>query len=312
MFNRLKINLRLVLIVAGLFLVFANVQAGYLKVEPVIIDKKGNPREIFEETLILTNQANYKMNIYAAVYNLDARNGEREFSGPAQADLAKSLANWIEINRGVIQLLPGEKKSINFLIKVGPRAVPGIYHASIAFYEGSDRIEAEKRMFGPEVLINVEIAEKNDEFLRLKKFSADKIIFLGFPASFVYELENSGIKPVKFNGELMIFNRRGEEAGFMPIGEINAEKFSGQLAVSPHRKSGNSSGVLANLSEFNKDFGRYKAILSLKSENGQLVQDTAFFWVISRPILAGLILVIGAIAILAIYIFKRFYEENNS
>ncbi|MBI3046009.1 MAG: hypothetical protein HYY86_00480 [Candidatus Harrisonbacteria bacterium] len=312
MFNPLKINLRLVLIVAGLFLVFANIHAGYLKIEPAIIDEKGNPREIFEETIILTNDANYKTNIYATVHNLDTKEGEQEFYGPAQADLTKSLANWIEINRGVIQLLPGEKKSIDFLIKAGPRAVPGIYHASIAFYEGSDRIEAEKRMAGPEVLVNVEIAEKNDEFLRLKKFAADKTFSLGFPVSFTYELENSGVKPIKLKGELMIFNRRGEEAGLVPISEINAEKFSGQLAVSPHRESRNFggaksdlAGALANLSEFNKDFGRYKAILSLKSENGQVVQDTAFFWVISRPILAGLILIICAMTILTIYLFLK-------
>ncbi len=289
---------------------FANVQAGYLKVEPVIIDEKGSPREIFKETAILVNNANYKTNVYATVHNLDKKEGEREFYGPAQADLTKSLANWIEINRGVIQLLPGEKKSIDFLIKVGPRAVPGIYHAGIAFYEGSDRIEAEKRMAGPAVLINLEIAEKDDGILRLKKFAADKTFSFGFPVSFTYELENSGIKPVKLSGEIIIFNRRGEEVGFMPIDEINGAKFSSKLAVSSYRESGNSGGALANLSEFNKDFGRYKAILSLKSGNGQLVQDTAFFWVISRPILAGLILITGATAILAIYL--GIHLHNNS
>lgn len=307
MFDRLKINF---LIIGGLFFIFVNVQAGYLKVEPVIIDEKGSPREIFKETAILVNNANYKTNVYAAVHNLDKKEGEQEFYGPAQADLTKSLANWIEINRGVIQLLPGEKKSIDFLIKVGPRAVPGIYHASVAFYEGSDRIEAEKRMSGPEVLVNLEIAEKG-EFLRLKKFAPDKILSLEFPVSFNYELEHGGAEPVNLSGEIIIFNRRGEEVGFMPIDRINAAKFSGKLAVFLHRESGNSGSALANLSEFNKNSGRYKAILSLKSGNGPLVQDTAFFWVISRPILAGLILIICVMAILTIYLLRRFHEENG-
>ena len=303
-------------------MVFADVQAGYLKVEPVIIDERGNPREIFEETVILTNNANYKINIYASVHNLDKKEGEREFYGPAQSDLTKSLANWIEINRGVIQLLPGEKRNIDFLIKIGPRAIPGIYHANVAFYEGSDRIEAEKRMAGPAVLINLEIAEKNDGILRLKKFAADRTFSPGFPVSFTYELspcgrctagtENSETVLINLSGEIIIFNRRGEEVGSRPISGISFGEAGKILAVSPNNDSSENSGALANFLELNKNFGRYKAILYLRSGNLSPIQDIAFFWVIPWQILTVLIFTLFAIIVITAHLFRRFYEENNS
>ncbi len=308
--TRFKFSL---LVIVGLFSVFSRTQAGYLNIEPVIIDEKAKSGETLQETVTLLNRVNYKMNIYAVVNNLDARIGEQKFTGPAQADLSASLANWIELNRGVIQLLPGEKRGINFLIKVGSRAKAGIYHAGVAFYEGSDRIEAEKRRAGTSVIINLEITERSDDVVWLKKFSADKALFPGFPASFTYKLENGGDQPVGLSGEIRIFNRRNEEIGSVAIDEKEYAQPGKTLIASRDWQEMEGSRGLASLYEFGKYLGRYKAVLYLRPGNNQaLIQETIFFWVVPWPLLvivfSLLISIIGAM----VYLLRRFYEENKT
>src|SRR3989344_1309519 len=86
-----------IIIIVLFFASFLQLKAGSLIAKPVIIDKKGEPRITLKEVVVLESQANYKMNIYAVVNNIDILDGDREFKISSQVDLSKSLANWIEI-----------------------------------------------------------------------------------------------------------------------------------------------------------------------------------------------------------------------
>ncbi len=290
-------------IFSGFLLFFSDVQAYNVKTEPVIIDERGKPGDFFKEIITISNTANYKLNLYGSVYNLEKIKGEQEFDGPAQSDLSVSLANWIELHRGVFQLLPGESKQVEFSIKVNPRAQPGIYHAGVAFYEGSDRVGAENRKAGSAVLINLEVIEGLAKNLSLKKFAADKVFFTSFPISLTYQIENSNNKPVLLDGEISIFDRRGEAIGSVAINEANTS----YVWSGPERSSG-----LASVYEFGKGFGRYKAVLHARSLNGQFsAQDITFFWVIPYQFIILILAFAALITITAIYLFRHAYEYEE-
>ena len=224
----------------------------------IIIDEKSKTRDILKESIVLTNDTGRKLNVYTFVNNVAIREG-----------LDTSLANWIEIPRGVIEILPNEKKKIDFMIRVNLRAHPGIYHAVIIFAEGSTRDIAEKKLASaPSVMINLEVIEDIKERLQLKKFIPDKILFSGLQAAFSYELENIGNKPLEPSGEIRIYNKGGKE-----ITSFDANQDASFLEP-------DTTMALASLGSVS-GFGRYKAVLDLEYGTKQrgTIQDTVFFWI---------------------------------
>src|SRR6185503_8066622 len=72
---------------------------------PAVIDEKAKQRDILNESVTITNTSSQPVTIYPSVYDVNVVNGEEIFSYARDAsDLAASLANWMELSRGVIDL----------------------------------------------------------------------------------------------------------------------------------------------------------------------------------------------------------------
>lgn len=270
-------------------------------VSPAIVTLKGNPRDILKDTLTLTNNTKQKRNVYALVRDVDPERGTASTSeGTARA---KSLAQWIEISRGVIELDPGESKEIPFLVNVNLRAAPGVYHGRISFGTGRTRAIAEKRIDeGAESLITVEVLDTSRQRLSLGMFLSDKTFFSGDTASFSYLLENTGDTAVSPKGEIRIFNRRGEEVGTVPVNQEGE-------SLSPEESS-----QLASAWDAAGRFGKYKAFLDITYGDKQLgsVQDTVYFWVFPwRQILIAFMLVAALGAAAAYFIHMRLSGKHE-
>ncbi|MFA5174922.1 MAG: hypothetical protein WC430_00650 [Patescibacteria group bacterium] len=279
------------LILSLFFCAFA--EASTLSVSPVVLDEKVKARDILKESLTVTNTSDVKLNIFTFVNNISAEDGQQSFSDPTKADLSSSLANWIEIGRGAFELLPGEKKKIDFLVGVNMRALPGIYHAAISFSEGSTRDEAEKKLAAsPAMSINIEVLENAKERLELKKFISTKTFFTKWPISVSYILENIGDKALAHSGDVRIYNRNGEEVAIIkPTGE--------EEKISP--KENRQFSVVWN----GDKFGRYKALLDVEYGAGQRnISDTIFFWVLPLRVIAPCFLA-GLILLVVLPIFWR-------
>ena len=114
-----------------------------LTVTPVVVDEKAKARDILQEKITVTNTSKRKLQLYPSVNDVKSQDGEKPFaeaqSGPERSD---SLANWIEISRGLVELNPGESRELPFVIRVNLNALPNTYHADISFYEGSNRADA--------------------------------------------------------------------------------------------------------------------------------------------------------------------------
>jgi len=268
------------------------VEAASLSVNPVIIDEKVKVRDILKESITLANDTDRKLNVYTFINNVAVKEGET----------APSLANWIEISRGVIELLPGEKKRIDFEIRVNLRAKPGIYHAIISFAEGPTRDEAENKLTGaPSVAVNLEVIEDIKERLQLKKFIPDKIFFSGSAASFSYELENIGNQILAPSGEIRIYSRRGEEVAAIDANQDNA-------ALDP-----NTTKQFASIWQSAKGFGQYKALINLEyGAKNATIYDTVSFWIIPWQ---KILIIFGGLALIITLItcfLHRKYERRES
>jgi hypothetical protein len=262
-------------------------------VAPIVESLEAKPRDILKKELRLLNPTSRKLNIYAQVVPVDSQVGDEAFVTPTEADQSTSLANWIEITRGVIELSAGEEKTIPYLINTNMRAQPGVYHARIVFASGTTRAEAEQfAEIGPSLLISLTVKDDGIEKLELDTFSSAESIFTGGSAQFTYALENIGNRSVTPRGEIRIFNRKGEEVGVVPVnadgGEITPEKVQ----------------TLAAAWDANGRFGKYKAYLDIEYGDRQVaaVNDTVYFWVLPwKQSLLSLISIV-ALAVVGTYI----------
>jgi hypothetical protein len=256
-------------------------------VSPVVTNEKAKPRDIIKKELLITNNTEQRIDLYITVENIDPTEGAQEFTSPAGSDLSTSLANWVEITRGVIELSPGEVRKIPYLIHVNLTAKPGNYYARIQFQKGATRAVAEASADASALMLNVEVVDDANERLQLGNFMSEDGVVFGNSVSFSYLLENVGNRLIEPRGSIRIFNRRGEEVGSVPL---NAE---GE-GITPENKK-----QLAAVWGATGRFGKYKAFLDLEYGENQLasVQDTVYFWVFPwKEIMVAL----GGVIVLAI------------
>lgn len=254
------------------FLFSVPVHAASVSITPAILDYKAKARDMMTETFTITNSADRLVSVYPVVENIESKDGKEFFQGPSEADLSLSLANWISLSRAQIELKPRESREMKFDIQVNLTAHPGIYHAIIAYPEGATRSEAEQKLNDAAPLrINLEVLDDAKEIVQLSRFAPDKRFFWGLPASFLYELKNTGNREEHPRGEIVIYDGKGTEVAALTVNKEN-------YALQPNASKVFSSewrGMTASI-------GQYKAFLNLDYGNAGPIrlQDTVFFWVL--------------------------------
>jgi hypothetical protein len=273
-----------------------------LSIKPVVIDEKSAPRDILKETITIINTSNRKLQLYPAVNNVRPADGEEAFESAKNSDdLTDSLANWIELSRGVIELGPGEEKAVPFVIRINQNAIAGSYHATISFSDGSTRDEAEAKPALASLTVNLEVKADIKEIMQLNTFTTDNVVFTGDDVLFKYQLQNIGNQELQPKGEIRIYDRKGAEVASI---EINNEG----KTVSP-----DNTAQLASVWSAVSGFGKYKALLDVDYGKSQVasVHDTIYFWVIPWKQLLGISIVsLLAVIFLALY-FHQWIEERH-
>ncbi|KKS84321.1 MAG: hypothetical protein UV60_C0023G0005 [Parcubacteria group bacterium GW2011_GWA2_43_11] len=261
-------------------------------VSPVVSNEKAKPRDIIKKEVIVTNNTDQRLDVYISVENIDPTEGAQEFVGPGASDLSTSLANWVEITRGVIELDPRESRKIPYLIHVNVSAKPGSYYARLQFREGAERTEAEAGIEGSALMLNVEVEDNAIERLQLGNFMSEDGVVLGNSVAFSYLLENVGNRLLEPRGSIRIFNRKGEEVGSVPLNADGEE-------ITPENKR----QLAASWSAVGR-FGKYKAFLDLEYGENQLasVQDTVYFWVFPWKEITAAMMGVLVLAVVGTYI----------
>ena len=273
-------------------------------VVPQVIDGEAKARDILEYNIKIKNNGSAQADLYALVSDL--KDGEApNFLEAGKLDNAVSLAKWIRIKRGAIQIPPGGEAEIPLTIEVNLAARPGKYHAIIVFSQGNNTTIAKENYLNtnqPRLALNIEVVEDVIERAQLTNFSASRNVYLKLPAVFTAAVSNLGNRDVSPRGSILIYNRRGEEVAELPV---NAEG----KKIAP-----NGSEEYANTWDIKKGMGKYKAKIEIEygEKDKRDLSDTVFFWILPLPFLAliggGLFL---AATMLTIILFKKTYRARH-
>lgn len=276
------------------------------KVTPRVIDREVQQRDIFSDTITITNNERHKLNIYASVnaVNLDDGGDITTFTPASVSDNSKTVTSWIAIKRGRIELMPGQTKEIPVEFKIHPEAESGVYHAFIGFGAANNKPEAEKQIqngTAPGVVVTLAVDQKKTEFLKLSGFIVDRFVTKPDNKAITYTLDNPGSADVIPTGEIIFYDNHGVEVNSLPVNPDN-------IALSPGQKT--TYAIPAPTADM---MGKYKAFLSVDYGTQQLasVYDTAFFYVVPWQRIMIIFVILMIIVILLTIILHRRYGVSD-
>ncbi len=273
---------------------------------PEIIDVVVQPRDILTEKIVLENKSPARITLYPSVNNVTpgTEGGIQEFVSPSMSDRTVSLANWIELNRGGVELNPGESREVELTIRVHQDAKPGTYHAMIAYAPGRTNEEAFALIRAravPVTLINARIEEKKNEWLKLSQFSIKKFLLSPVEDSISYTVENTGDAELVPGGDIIFYNQRGEEKASMQLNDLRRSIKPGASEVFKMKVP--ESGL----------FGKHKAFLTVRYGSGQAaVYDTTYFYVLPWKKLAVAFAVFFIVILSLVLWLHRKYSKDTS
>ncbi|OGF24930.1 hypothetical protein A2303_06485 [Candidatus Falkowbacteria bacterium RIFOXYB2_FULL_47_14] len=273
-------------------------------VMPQVIDEQAKARDILEYTVKIKNNGSGQADLYALVS--DIVEGEPpNFLESGRLDNATSLAKWVRIKRGAIQIPSGGEAEIPLTVEVNLAARPGRYHAIIVFSQGNNTTIARENYLNtnqPRLALNIEVTEDIIEKAQLTKFEANRNVYLKLPAAFTVYLSNLGNRDITPRGSILIYNRKGEEVAELPVNETGA-------TIAP-----NGSGQYESVWDVQKGFGKYKARIEIEygEKDRRDLSDTVFFWILPLPLLliiaGGLFL---SAVVLTVILFKKTYRSHH-
>jgi hypothetical protein len=274
--------------------------AADLNIRPFLIDKTVEPREFLQEQVSITNNTNRKLNVYATVNEITVdKEGEiLAYESPIMTDRTKTIASWVEVKRGRIEIQPGETEAVDLGFRIHPNAVPGEYHVFIGFGAAEKRFQAVEAARAGEldgVIVKLTIEDKRTEYLRISGFIIDRFVTSAADKKVEIELENLGDVPATPQGEIIFFTSNGEEIDAIPVN-------TDLLMVPP----GETVTITSELPLGNQ-LGRFKANLALQygeTQRASLYDTTQFFMM---P-LHILLLMLGAAVLLSLIIFMLLHR----
>lgn len=281
----------------------AEVRSGRLEVVPTIIDEKARARDILKYDIVLKNGTERYQSVYATVNDISVTEGKQDFIEPSMLNKETSLARWITISRGAKNVPPGGEISIPLEIHVDLTATPGKRYAVISFPTGSNRPQAEAKAGNgetPKLNINISVEEEIIERAQIKNFSTSKNFYIKFPVDFSVEIENFGNRKITPQGNIIIFNRRGEEVTSLDLNGSSEQ-------IEPGIKN-----IVAKDWSDGRGFGKFKARLEIEygSKDKRDLQDTIYFWVLPLPMLITFfIITFVLISIITVILFKKTYHH---
>jgi hypothetical protein len=264
-----------------LLVIAPSVRAADYAVSPLLIEHATEARDLFEETVKITNTTDRKLRIFPTVNEITIGDeGEiKSFVPASMSDNTTSITSWIEVTRGRVEINPGETIKIPVSFRIHPNAAPGEYHAFVGFGEGSKRDEVEAKVSTgrvPGVIVRLSLVEKRTEYLRLNRFNIDRFITTSNEAVVTYELENIGGLPITPTGEIIFYNSRGVEQQ--------------AIVTNPERKTiePNTSMVFEQTIPDIGVVGRHKALLNVEYGTAMRANlyDTTYFNIVPVVYLA--------------------------
>ncbi len=314
--------LSLVLFILALFVYIPKAHA--LTFSPPRFEISGNPGQIIEKEMTLTNEGADPQTFYSVFRNFEA---EGETGVPSPTDSDTGLASWITTEEK-ITIPPKSSQLVAFQIHIPGDAEPGGYFAMILWstvspnaLPGQVAIGAQT---GPLVLLsvngNVKIAGGITEF----GLRNGQTFYTALPVSFFYKFKNDGGDRVKPTGDIKIKNILGLSSTTIPANRVEGNvlpsgtrRFETEWqSKGDHADTSATLAVSDDLGFFgnvkhewhNFAFGRYTAKLALTyGADANKVESTVKFTVFPWHLLLTILLSL----IILYFIIKKLIRNYN-
>jgi hypothetical protein len=270
-------------------------------VNPSIIDERAEAKDIIERTITLKNNTAAKVELYPTVNDIKKDEGKQEFIDPSNLDRAVSLARWIEIRRGAVELNPNQEVTVPLKITVNMNAKPGKYFAAISFPGGANRAAAELASGQPQMMISIEVAEHTVEKAENFVFSSAKAVNLNNQVKFLVGLKNIGNKDIYPKGSIIIYDRSEHEVESL---EVNYNQQIVKPGENPQFEPTWSAG---------KRMGKFKAKLEVEygASGDRNIQDTIYFWILPWWMLAMFVALVTLLITSIWLLFARIKHHSR-
>ena len=120
-----------------------------LTISPPVFELEVDPGNILQESIKIFNETDKEVTLYTSTADFTAKKdkeGLPEFLAPEESQ--GDLADWIQIEKGPIVILPFEERRIHFLINVPASADPGGHYSAIFFNTEPPSTEGEAGAIG--------------------------------------------------------------------------------------------------------------------------------------------------------------------
>lgn len=288
------------------------VLAANFTVSPLFIEAEAVARESFVKEIKLTSAHHTHMRLFASVHEITLGDDSeiKEFVPASMSDRSTAVTSWIEIDRGRIDLQPGESTTLPLTVRVNHDTPAGEYHAFVGFVQASNRDEAEAKILAGEgtgVVVRIAVGGKQEEFLKLVSFSTDNFSIRDGQGIISYVLENTGDVPLTPTGDIIIYDGRGRELTSI---EVNNQTEPVVIAPGEKKEFTDSLPYLERL-------GRHKAYLSVEfgQENKAALYDTAFYYSIPWYYLMLIVVLLFIVLVSLVMLARRGgnnYEEPDA
>lgn len=279
-------------------------------ITPLLIEHDIAPRDMFEETVKISNTTNRPLRLFPTVNAITLGDeGEIQTFVPASmSGTATTVTSWIAVTRARVEIAPGETIKVPVTMKISPDAVAGEYYAFVGFAEGDNRDNAERLVekgLAPGVVVRFSLTEKRSEYLQLSHFVIPRFVLSGRNAQVSYDIENVGSVPLTPGGEIIFYDSNGREQTSLPV---NAE----QISIAPATTKTFTSPV----PELGL-IGRRKASINIEygSSERTNVYDTLYFNIIPLVLLIALFaatLIVSSIVTIAIHRKRNRIYKNDT
>lgn len=279
-------------------------------VSPLILDYTSEPRDILHQDVTITNTTGAKLQLFPTFNNVTVgtEGGVVVFLPASMSDRTSSLTSWMDFSHAPLELNAGEERKLPLTITVNPNAQSGVYHALLSFPTGGNRDEAERSVMAggvPGVMVNLSIDDKKVEVVTLSKFHVKTFVVKPEADNALILIKNTGDTDIIPKGDIIIYNKRGNEVASLPVNP------SGETVRAGQETTFTSSVPMEGL------MGKYKAHLSLTygTEHINTLQDTVYFYILPWKkllmLFLGLVFVTVVVVLLLSYRARKYDDDYD-
>ena len=189
-----------------------------MAISPPTFELTGNPGDVIDNTIKLTNLSNRPITI-----GVDRRNftavGEEGAVGLTDEETTFSLASWITVSPSEVMIEPGQSQIFSFRTSVPYNAEPGGHFGSVIFKTGGQTPGSSGAAVAQEVasLILLRVAGQTTVSGEILSFTTNKSFYDYGPIDFEARVINEGSVHIKPIGSITINNMFGKQVDKIAI-----------------------------------------------------------------------------------------------